>query len=187
MKIYTKKGDAGQTSTLAANRLSKADARIRALGGLDETNAALGVVLAQPALPEPLRPTLARIQSLLFEAGAALASRELGEAAALLAAETGWMEGEMDRLDSEITPLKRFILPGGSSGGAALHWARTVSRRAETLVVAALAAESGWEPLLACLNRLSDLLFVLARWTNEQNGCPETIWRSRKEASEQGT
>jgi cob(I)alamin adenosyltransferase len=179
MKIYTRRGDRGDTGILGGGRLTKAAPRIRAIGTVDELIAALGVVAAQStALPE-LGEQLARIQSTLFEAGAALASPDPSRAADLFPSETEWVEGVIDRTEEKLPPLDRFILPGGSPLGALLHWARTVCRRAEAEVVAAVAAEPGRANLLAYLNRVSDLLFVLARAANDAEGQVEKPWESR--------
>ena len=178
-KIYTKAGDHGDTGYLGAGRIRKDSPRVRALGALDETNSALGVVLATEGLPESIRETIRRIQNDLFEAGAAAASQTPDFAAALLEAETTWLESEIDRLEATIPPLDRFILPGGSAAGAQLHWARTVCRRSEREVVTAFVDEQGREPLLRFVNRLADALFVIARASNHALGRPETTWESR--------
>ncbi len=179
MKIYTRKGDRGRTSVLGGGVLSKADARIRALGALDETNAALGVILASNDLPDPIRKTLERVQNVLFEAGAALASVDASTGASLFAVETIWLESEIDRVEEQLRPLQNFILPGGGTAGALLHWARTVARRAETFLVEAAGNEEARVPLVTWFNRLSDALFVLARLANALQGIPETVWESR--------
>jgi cob(I)alamin adenosyltransferase len=182
MRIYTRKGDGGETGILRGPRLSKAHPRIRALGGLDELNAALGLVLAESGLPAELPAVLGRIQSALLEAGAALAAPDAGGAADYFRAETAWLESELDRLESELPPLRQFILPGGDRSGAALHWARTVARRAESGIVEVLAGGSCVEAgtaVLAYMNRLSDALFQFARAANAARGTPEQTWTSR--------
>jgi cob(I)alamin adenosyltransferase len=183
MRIYTRKGDHGQTGILGGGRLSKSDSRIRALGALDETNAALGLVLSTPEVPEEIRRVVLRIQVALFHVGAALASLDMTTAAEFFESETLWLEEEIDRAEGAIPELTRFILPGGGQVGAGLHWARTLARRAENQVVAALEEEgeggkpgAGRFPLAAWLNRLSDALFVLARLANHQEGVAETTW-----------
>ena len=189
-KIYTKAGDQGDTGFLGAGRIRKDSPRIQALGSLDEANSALGMALSTEGLPEALRQTILRIQHDLFEAGSAAASGAPGFAAAVLDEETLWLESEIDRLEASIPPLDRFILPGGSAAGSQLHWARTVCRRAEREVVAAFVDETGREPLLRFINRLSDALFVIARASNHTLGRPETTWRSRgksTDSNESGT
>jgi cob(I)alamin adenosyltransferase len=131
MKIYTRKGDRGDTATLGGGRLRKSDPRIRALGMLDEVNAAIGALLAGAAVPAPLQAPLHRIQEVLFEAGTALASPDPSATDAFFVGETGWLESEIDRMEAELPPLARFILPGGSVAAAGLHGVRTVARRAE--------------------------------------------------------
>lgn len=199
MRIYTKKGDRGTTGVLGGGRLSKSDARIRALGAVDEVNAALGLVLAGGVRPE-LRAPLSDIQNTLFEIGAALASMDPAISRDLFTQETAHLESVIDQTEMSLPPLTRFILPGGSRTGAGLHWTRTLSRRAESLVVAALEEEADKTapaqdagptgrpaarilpdriPLVTWMNRLSDTLFVLARFANQLEGIPETIWETR--------
>jgi cob(I)alamin adenosyltransferase len=178
-RIYTRKGDRGTTSILGGGRLSKSDPRIRALGGLDEVNAALGLILSQPSFPAQMRPALQRVQDMLLEAGAALAVLEPETSAELFVQETRWLEEEIDRAEQRLEPLTQFLLPGGGEGGAGLHWVRTVHRRAEGLVVAAVGEEVGREGLLMWVNRLSDAFFVWARLANAIEGAGEVRWTSR--------
>jgi cob(I)alamin adenosyltransferase len=180
MRIYTRKGDRGDTGTLGGGRLRKSDSRIRALGFLDELNAEIGVVLAGSCVPEPLQAPLRRIQDVIFEAGAALASPDPSGSDALFEAETAWLESEIDRLEEALPPLTRFILPGGSVAAAGLHLVRTVARRAECQVVEAACGEDARMPLLTWLNRLSDALFVYARTANLLAGGTDTLWESRR-------
>jgi cob(I)alamin adenosyltransferase len=179
MKIYTRKGDRGQTSMLGGGRVPKSDPRIRALGALDELNARLGGIAAQPSVPPEIHPILLRVQSVLLEAGAALASSDPEPWSALLAAETAALEAEIDRMERDLPPLTRFILPGGSSTGAALHEARAIARRAESQAVEACGGDESRVPLLTWLNRLSDALFVLARTANRLAGADDVPWESR--------
>ena len=179
MKIYTRKGDRGETAMLGGGRVPKSDPRIRALGSLDELNAALGRVVADPLTPRELLPFLQRVQAVLFEAGASLASPDPDPWDALLAAETAWIEVEIDRMEESLPPLTRFVLPGGGVVGAELHAARAVARRAESQAVEAAAGEAARFPLLTWLNRLSDALFVLARTANRLAGVVETPWESQ--------
>jgi cob(I)alamin adenosyltransferase len=180
MRIYTRKGDRGDTGTLGGGRLRKSDPRIRALGFLDELNAEIGVVLAGSGVPDPLQAPLRRIQGSIFEAGAALASPEPAGSDALFAAETAWLESEIDRMEAELPPLTRFILPGGSAAAAGLHLVRTVARRAECQAVEAACGEDARMPLLTWLNRLSDALFVYARTANRLAGGADIVWESRR-------
>jgi cob(I)alamin adenosyltransferase len=179
MKIYTRKGDRGETAMLGGGRVLKSNSRIRALGALDELNAALGGVAADARTPAEVRSFLDRVQSILFEAGASLASIDPEPWSPLLAAETTWLEAEIDRMEAELAPLTRFVLPGGGPIGAALHSARAVARRAECQSVEASAGDEIRVPLLTWLNRLSDALFVLARTANRIAGVPETPWESQ--------
>jgi cob(I)alamin adenosyltransferase len=186
-RIYTKAGDAGRTGYLGKGRLAKDHPRIAALGSLDELNAAIGMVLADRDLLSSVASRLRRIQNTLFDAGASVASADPERGKLLLDAETGWLEELIDRIELELDPLERFILPGGSRAGAGLHWARTVSRRAERDLVHAFGRDVKRTYLLRYLNRLSDALFVLARQANRLDGVAETPWESaeppRKSAS----
>lgn len=179
MRIYTRKGDRGDTGTLGGGRSRKSDPRIRALGCLDELNAQVGLVLAGTEVPEPLRDSLRRIQDVIFEAGAAVASIDPATRSELFVNETAWLESEIDRQESELPPLTRFILPGGTVAAAGLHLIRTVARRAECQVVAAVGDEDARAPLLAWLNRLSDAFFVYARTANRLRGVPDQPWEPR--------
>ena len=178
MKIYTRTGDAGETSLFDNSRVSKADARIDAYGEVDELGAWIGLVLASNADPEVSR-TLAQIQRDLFAVGAQLADPAKKIAgrvikAFLTDADVARLEGEIDRYEVGLPPLTRFLLAGGSPAGAALHVARTVCRRAERRIVGLVPPV---DPiLLRYINRLSDLLFVLARATNQRVGVPEREW-----------
>ncbi len=172
-RIYTRTGDKGDTSLATGERVRKTDPRVEAYGAVDETNACMGLVRLHTGGDATLDPILARIQNELFDLGADLATPEGGlpeGASALRIVETqvARLEHEIDHLNSELSPLGSFVLPGGSPAAAALHLARTVCRRAERLAVA-LADLPGQEvsgPALRYLNRLSDLLFTAARWAN---------------------
>jgi cob(I)alamin adenosyltransferase len=177
MKIYTKTGDAGQTSLLFGARVSKDDARVDAYGTTDEANSAIGLALsllpADPPLPE-MRAPLAQVQQGLFAIGAELATPP-GRRPGWEATESQItdLERAIDALEERMPPLTSFLLPGGSPAGSALHLARTVVRRAERAAVA-IARESDLNPLVVTyLNRLSDFLFVCARYVNHQLGSPE--------------
>ena len=177
MKIYTKTGDAGETSLFDNTRVSKADARIDAYGEVDELNACLGAARAA-GVDDDVAAVLESIQKDLFALGARLADPTARIAprvvkAAIAEADVERLEAAIDRLETEVPPLRRFILPGGALAGSLLHLARTVCRRAERRVIALGAGE----PILVVyLNRLSDLLFVMARAVNHRAEAPETEW-----------
>lgn len=179
MKIYTKTGDSGETSFFDNTRVSKADARVGAYGEVDEVNACLGVARAA-GVDEEIGHLIESLQKDLFAVGARLADPSARIAdrvmkAAIGDADVDRLEQAIDRLEAELPPLRRFILPGGSPSGAALHLARTVCRRAERRVVA-LGAGAVEPVVLVYLNRLSDLLFVMARAVNHRSRVPETEW-----------
>ena len=176
-KIYTKTGDTGETSLFDGTRVGKADPRVDAYGEVDELNAWLGLVRAnQPGAD--LDAMLDRIQRDLFALGARLADPRHKIAARVEKATLGdddvtRLEGWIDEIEATLPPLRRFILAGGSPVGALLHLARVVCRRAERRVVA---LEQGDALALAYINRLSDLLFVMARTANARAGAPEHEW-----------
>lgn len=177
VKIYTRTGDSGETGLFDGSRVSKADARVDAYGEVDELNAWLGLARTPGRLTRRLEEMIERIQRDLFALGARLAdpSHKIAERvskAQVHSEDVARLEGWIDALDAELPPLRRFILPGGSRQGAALHVARTVCRRAERAVVGI-----GGDPeLIVYLNRLSDLLFVMARFENQNAGMPEIEW-----------
>jgi cob(I)alamin adenosyltransferase len=177
MKIYTRTGDAGTTNLFDGTRIAKSDPRVDAFGEVDEANAVLGLALAS-GLDADLTDMVVHIQRDLFALGSRLADpteRIAGrvEKAALGDHDVERLEGWIDTLESELPPLRRFILPSGSDAGARMHLARTVFRRAERRMVALGVLEPS---LLAYANRLSDLLFVLARVVNCRAGMPEVEW-----------
>lgn len=178
MKIYTRTGDDGTTGLLGAARVSKADARIEAYGTVDELNASIGVARSLDR-ERWLEADLSAVQSRLFQIGAELAAEEAGALAKLdriRDVDVESLERWIDRLEADLPALKRFILPGGSALGAALHVARTVCRRAERRVVALSSARPVEPRIVRYLNRLADALFVLARWCNRKAGAPEHEW-----------
>jgi cob(I)alamin adenosyltransferase len=184
MRIYTRTGDAGDTGLFGGRRVPKDAPRVEAYGTVDELNASIGVARACPG-DETTGDLLAVIQNDLFVLGADLATPlEAGERVGarevprVRADHVARLEQEIDRLEEELPPLDRFILPGGSERGALLHLARTVCRRAERHVVALARAEPVSPETVRYLNRLSDLLFVLARRVNQQAGIPELPWES---------
>jgi cob(I)alamin adenosyltransferase len=180
MKIYTRTGDGGDTALFGGSRVSKSDPRVAAYGDIDELNACLGAVRAQGELSGDVMELIERLQKDLFAIGARLAdpAARLAERIAKVAvgdADIARLEEWIDRFEAELPPLRRFILPGGSRAGALLHLSRTVCRRAERSIVA-LGSENVEPHLLAYVNRLSDLLFVVARVVNHRAGQPETEW-----------
>ena len=178
MKIYTRTGDAGETGLLDGRRVSKAEPRVDAYGEVDELNACLGLVLSA-GIDSDLADMVVQIQRQLFSLGASLAdptSSAAGHAKASVGqADVERLEGWIDHLEAELEPLRRFILPGGSSAGAATHLARAVCRRAERRM-AALGTEAVGAVVFAYVNRLSDLLFVLARAVNARAGVGQQEW-----------
>jgi cob(I)alamin adenosyltransferase len=186
VKIYTKTGDSGETGLYGGVRVSKAHARVAAYGDVDELNAALGLAratLRQSSDVADLAGMLEQIQRDLFALGSRLAdpSHKIADRvskAVVGVSDISRLEGWIDTLEAALPPLRRFILAGGAPGGAALHLARTICRRAERAMVALTAAEAGaFEPeLLVYVNRLSDLLFVMARAANQRGGTPEIEW-----------
>jgi cob(I)alamin adenosyltransferase len=184
-KIYTKTGDDGSTGLVRGPRRSKADLRIACFGDVDEANATIGIARLQTASMPRIDTVLARIQNDLFDLGSDLATPgEDAEGAEkslrVTFAQTEWLEQQIDRYNDELEPLSSFVLPGGTVLSASLHMARTVVRRAERQVVALMAAELGVNPATAIyLNRLSDLLFVLARVANAQ-GRSDVLWKPGK-------
>ena len=179
VKIYTRTGDGGDTGLFDGTRVTKSDPRVAAYGDVDELNAWLGLVRTEVTESE-LTAMLEQIQRDLFALGARLAdpSHKIAARVAKAAVTTediSRLEGWIDQLESELPPLRRFILAGGSRGGALLHVARTICRRAERAMVSV--GQDAFEPeLLVYVNRLSDLLFVMARAANRRAGTAETEW-----------
>ncbi len=185
MKIYTRRGDEGETGLLGGVRVPKSDARVEAYGTVDELNASVGLALATDDEGRGVLDgdRLKRIQDDLFAVGARLApadparARETGRVPDFPAERVDDLEAWIDELDEELPELDAFVLPGGSATAAHLHAARTVCRRAERAVVRlATDDEELAEVVLPYLNRLSDLLFTLARAANERSGVAETEW-----------
>ena len=181
MKIYTKTGDAGETALFGGRRVPKDDPRVAAYGDVDELNAALGLARALP--PEEFgRPLLERIQRELFTIGAELASPDPAKVLRVLPrgpiamSDVAALEQAIDEHEARLEPLGSFILPGGAPKSAALHVARTVCRRAERGVVALARGTTLNPALLPYLNRLSDLLFVLARAADRAAGRADVPW-----------
>jgi cob(I)alamin adenosyltransferase len=176
-KIYTRGGDAGETSLGDGSRVSKLDARIAAYGTSDELNSAIGVVLAGDC-PASIRDVLRRVQNELFDLGADLSVPvEVEGRLRVTQAQIDRLEEDCDRLNAELPELKSFVLPGGSEAAARLHVARTICRRAEREALAAADVEPVNPLTVVYLNRLSDLLFILARTANAADGYEEPLWR----------
>jgi cob(I)alamin adenosyltransferase len=182
VKIYTKKGDAGETGLFGGARVPKDDLRIRTYGTIDELNACLGWTLATGPLASPLGERILRIQSELFQLGAELATPHGKSSGIRLlgAAETERLEAEIDEMEAALPPLKTFVLPGGAVASAQLHLARTVIRRAERELISLHRAEPHRAEVLQYVNRLSDYLFVAARWANARSGVADVPWVSPK-------
>jgi cob(I)alamin adenosyltransferase len=176
-RIYTRGGDRGETSLGDGSRASKLDPRIGAFGAVDELNAALGVVLAADC-PDELQQTLARVQNELFDVGADLSVPwEVGGRLRVEQPLVDRLEEECDRFNEALPELRSFVLPGGTEAAARLHVARTTCRRAERDALAA-SKQVELNPLvLVYLNRLSDLLFILARAANARAGRAEPLWK----------
>lgn len=176
-KIYTRTGDDGTTGLGDGARVPKDSLRVEAMGAVDELNAHLGVLLAEPALPAILHAPLTRIQHELFELGGELC---IPNYVRLTAAMVQRMEQELDALNAPLPALKEFILPGGSSPTAQCHVARAVCRRAERRL-ATLAREEDISPIaLHYLNRLSDLLFVMCRAISAALKVPDVLWQPKQ-------
>lgn len=196
MKLYTKRGDAGQTDLFGGTRVGKDDARVEAYGTVDELNALVGLCLAPPevlasgtgVIPEGLATPLRAIQSRLFEIGADLATPEPAEPTEggkkkatrsvprISASHIEELEGWIDTASAQVPAMTCFILPGGTELSARLHVARTVCRRAERRCVSLAAHEPVGELVIVYLNRLSDLLFALARLANHEAGVKDVPW-----------
>lgn len=180
-RIYTRKGDDGSTALVTGERLRKSDPRVEAYGTIDETNAVVGTARLYTSGWPDLDAMLARIQNDLFDLGADLATPPKAELKweplRIVTAQVERLEGEIDTLNADLEPLKSFVLPGGSPAAAHLHLARTVSRRAERLMVAMTGddPEAMSRECLAYVNRLSDFFFVAARWVNDC-GRADVLW-----------
>jgi cob(I)alamin adenosyltransferase len=182
VKIYTKTGDYGETGLFNGSRVAKNDPRVEAYGDVDELNALLGVILSFIRDDEDICNCLLTVQRELFVIGAHLADptarveAKRGEKASLSDDQVTRLEQWIDAFEADLPPLRQFILPGGSKGGAALHHARTVCRRAERQIVALSQQEPISPLIITYINRLSDLLFVTARLENSRQNRPEIPW-----------
>ena len=176
MKIYTKTGDQGETRLFGGQQVAKDDLRVSAYGGVDELNAALGVARAVSG-DRQIAEILRDIQAELFVLGAELADpQRRGQGPPVTAEHSARLERLIDAAEEELPALKQFVLPGGAPAGAALHAARAVCRRAERGVVALARREQVNPAVLVYLNRLGDLLFVLARQANQRAGVTDEKW-----------
>jgi len=183
-KLYTRSGDAGTTMLFGAGRLPKDHPRVEAFGTVDELNSALGVALSILPARGAVAKVLRNVQNELFNIGSELASETGGEASKEAArlfvdadAKIAVLEGLIDDYDAKVPPLRTFILPSGTQGGAMVHLCRTVCRRAERAVIRLSHDQPVNPDILRYLNRLSDLLFVVARYVNKAARKPETQWR----------
>lgn len=178
-KIYTRKGDQGETSLLSGGKVPKDHDRLEAYGTLDELNTTLGLLCCEP-LPKPALRQLDWIQSVLFSIGSHLAdAKGVLEVPESVPWDVGRIEAWIEEMDLDLEPLQAFILPGGSRGAAVAHLARAVCRRAERHTAGLLAEDPDTVPdgVLAFINRLSDALFVFARWLNWNVGVKDREWR----------
>jgi len=179
MKIYTKGGDQGETGLFGGSRVSKDHGRIETYGTMDELNACLGVAISLK-LPSEVQTRILRIQGELFQLGAELATPVGRKYASKLIdqADIVKLEKEIDEMESKLSPLKTFILPGGTQAASQIHFARCVCRRAERLLVTLTKSEQIRPEAIQYLNRLSDYLFVTARYLNFLSGVTDVPWLS---------
>ncbi|HEY4089375.1 MAG TPA: cob(I)yrinic acid a,c-diamide adenosyltransferase [Bryobacteraceae bacterium] len=194
-RVYTRRGDAGETSLVGGQRRSKDDLRIEAYGTVDELNSFVGMARESAIEQTPRAPGLAalteilrRVQHELFNLGSVLATltEDLHpKQPRVTEVETAQLEREMDRMNEGLPPLRSFVLPGGSRLNAELHVCRTVCRRAERICVTLAAGEPVDSEIVKYLNRLSDALFVWSRWASRELGVPENLWDPNAAASGQ--
>lgn len=186
-RVYTRRGDSGETSLAGGQRLPKNDLRIEAYGTVDELNSFIGLARdSARELPE-LDRILRRVQHELFNLGSILATMPEDvhpKQARITAAEAEQLEREIDRMNEGLAPLRSFVLPGGSRLNAELHICRTVCRRAERACVSLAGVSAVDEEILKYLNRLSDALFVWSRWASHQLGVAEILWEPNQAASQ---
>ena len=181
MKIYTKTGDKGETGLFGGERVSKNSLRIEAYGTIDELNAFIGLTVIEVS-DKSVKNLLQKIQNWLFSIGADLATPDNEKTKKLNVFRTTeeyylYIEKEIDKYESKLDELRNFILPGGTKGAALLHICRTITRRAERMVVALNSAVKIGNNIIIFLNRLSDLFFVLARFDNTVTGTPDIEWK----------
>ncbi len=181
MKIYTKTGDAGSTSLFGGSRVQKNNIRINCYGTIDELNAMIGLSIASQVHLDT-KIVLEKIQNNLFQIGSELSAPENIDSKIIIKItdeEINFLEMSIDKFDEKLPKLKNFILPGGSVGSSNLHLTRTICRRAERILVELMEKESINDKILVYINRLSDLLFVLARFENFTTSTPEIEWNTR--------
>ncbi len=176
-KIYTRTGDDGDTGLGDGTRVRKDDARVEAFGTVDELNSLIGLLLTKKLPAKQIEQTLIDVQHRLFDVGGELS---IPDYMTLTAHHVEALESCLDTLNAELAPLKEFILPGGCTEAAICHLARTVCRRAERRLVSLAALETVNPESLCYLNRLSDLLFVMARSLNRQAGHPDVLWKHER-------
>jgi cob(I)alamin adenosyltransferase len=188
-RIYTKRGDAGETSLVGGQRVPKDTPRIEAYGTVDELNAFLGLATlscGEDSRLAPLAAILRRVQHELFNLGSILATQPADvhpNQARVTGVEIAQLEREIDAMNADLPPLRSFVLPGGTRLNAELHITRTICRRAERLLVALAREESIPPETIPYLNRLSDAMFVWSRWVNHVLGVPEVLWEPNAAAS----
>ena len=188
-RVYTRRGDTGDTALVGGQRVPKDSLRIEAYGTVDELNAFLGAARAsaeESAATRPLAAILLRVQHELFNLGSIMATLPEDvhpKQARVTEAEVAQLEVEMDRMNENLPPLRSFVLPGGSRLNAELHICRTVCRRAERICVALAREESIPGEAVRYLNRLSDALFVWSRWASHVTGATETLWEPNRSSS----
>jgi cob(I)alamin adenosyltransferase len=180
MKIYTKTGDGGETGLFGGERVSKNEIRIEAYGTIDELNAFIGLAIIEVS-DKSIKDLLQKIQNWLFSIGADLATPDDEKTKKLNVFRTPeeyylYLEKEIDKYESKLDELRNFILPGGTKGAALLHICRTITRRAERMVVALNSTVKIGNNIIIFLNRLSDLFFVLARFDNAISSTPDIKW-----------
>jgi len=179
MKIYTKTGDKGKTSLFGGERVNKDDIRVECYGTVDELNSILGLTVTEITNTE-VKETLQQIQNDLFNLAGELATPSKKKfVSPVNQKQIEFLENQIDHFEDKLPTLKQFILPGGSKGAALLHVARSVCRRSERLVVKLSKNDVISENIIIYLNRLSDLLFVLARFENDVNQIPDIPWDSK--------
>jgi len=181
LKIYTKTGDEGDTGLQGGKRISKSSDRIRSYGNVDEVNSLLGFVLSYK-IDQDVEELLKKIQNELFVLGSDLSNPDLDDKQNRISKNMiEELEKKIDEYEKELSPLSNFILPGGVNSASLVHLARTVTRRAETNVVSLSKTEKINTDCQVYLNRLSDLLFVIARVLNKRSKTPDIIWESKKD------
>ncbi len=176
-KIYTRTGDDGTTGLGDGSRVNKDDPRVAAFGDTDEANSAIGLVLAVRDIPDEVRRCLVEVQHKLFDLGGELSTPGYR---AIKNEDIDWLESQLDGFNDHLPPLKEFILPGGGPAAAACHLARTITRRAERQVWTLAKRDTVPAEITMYLNRLSDLLFVIARILARHEGGSEVLWRHQR-------